>query len=69
MQWWAEIALLLALYIVYTLVRNLFGSATIDPERAYQNAERVIDIERDLGMFWELSIQGWFINQEIFISF
>ena len=68
MRWWVEVMLLLAFYIIYTIVRNLFGSAAVDPDRAYRNAERVMDIERRLGTFWELRVQGWFVDQEIFLS-
>ncbi len=66
--WGTEVALLLAFYIVYTIVRNRFGSATVDPDRAYRNAERIMDIERSLGTFWELRVQGWFVDQEVFLS-
>ena len=69
MRWWVEFALLLAFYVVYTLIRNQFGSATIDPDRAYRNAERVMDLERSSGTFWELRIQQWFVDWEGFIGF
>ena len=66
--WGTEVALLLTFYIVYTIVRNRFGSATVDPDRAYRNAERIMDIERSLGTLWELRVQGWFVDQEVFLS-
>ena len=66
--WGTEVALLLTFYIVYTIVRNRFGSAAVDPDRAYRNAERIMDIERSLGTFWELRVQGWFVDQEVFLS-
>ena len=66
--WGTEVALLLTFYIVYTIVRNRFGSSAVDPDRAYRNAERIMDIERSLGTFWELRVQGWFVDQEVFLS-
>ncbi len=59
-RWWIEVGTVLSFYVVYSMVRNQFGSAAVDPELAYQNAERVIDIERKLGLFHEQRIQSWF---------
>ena len=47
LRWWVEILVLLALYIVYSGIRNEFGSATVSPDTAFDNARRVIDIERE----------------------
>ena len=61
--WGTEVALLLTFYIVYTIVRNRFGSAAVDPDQAYRNAERIMDIERSLGTIWELRDQGWIVDR------
>ena len=47
---------------VYSLVRNLFGSASVDAGRAYDNAVRVIDLERTLHVFNEATVQSWFLG-------
>ena len=67
--WWGELSLVLVFYVIYTIVRNQFGSATISPDSAYRNAEKIMDLERFLGTFWELQIQEWFIGNESFITF
>lgn len=61
-RWWREIAYVVAFYAVYSLVRNLFGSASVDAGRAYANAVRVIDLERTLHVFDEATVQSWFLG-------
>ena len=68
-RWWIEVAAVLAFYGVYTLVRNQFGSAAVDPELAYDNAIRIIDIERAVGLFQEQRIQSWFGDSSAFFRF
>ena len=42
---------MLAFYVVYSLIRNQFGSATVSTDaRLRQRHERIIDVERDLGL-------------------
>ncbi len=60
---------MLAFYGIYSLVRNQFGSAAVEPELAYDNAIRVIDIERSLGLFHEQRIQSWFGDSAAFFRF
>ena len=69
LRWWVEILVLLALYIVYSAIRNEFGSATVSPEHAFDNARRVIDIERELGLFIEENIQDAFLGYRLFLQF
>ncbi len=69
LRWWVEILVLLALYIVYSAIRNEFGSATVSPDHAFDNARRVIDIERELGLFIEESIQDAFLGYRLFLQF
>jgi len=61
-RWWREIAYVVGFYGVYTLVRNMFGSASVGTEHAYTNAVRVIDAEKAIGLFHEAAIQGWFLG-------
>lgn len=59
---WREVALVLAFYGLYTLVRGQFGSATTSPAQALRNAQTVIGIEQHLGLYHELAIQQWFLQ-------
>ena len=43
-------------YFVYSQVRGLAGGRTSD---AFANAERIIDLERNLGIYQELAVQRW----------
>jgi hypothetical protein len=62
LRWWKELLLIGGFYLVYTLVRDLFGSASVGAVHAWHNAERVIRVERDLGLFHEQQIQQWFLH-------
>ena len=63
--WWKEALIVTVFYGIYTLVRNLFGSALVSgsqiPVEAFLNAMRVIRIERALGLYHEETIQDWFM--------
>ena len=73
LHWWKEAAIVAAFYVVYSWIRNRFGSNTIAadgvPEAAFHNAERIIRIERAIGLFHEESIQELFLAQRWFIQF
>jgi hypothetical protein len=70
---WTQIALMAVFYAVYSYTRNLFGSALVDsghaPRHAFDNAIRIIDIEKFLHIFHEATIQGWFLGSNAFIRF
>lgn len=61
-HWWREIAYVVGFYGIYTLVRNQFGSAAVGARHAYENAVRLIDVEKTIGLFHEATIQGWFLG-------
>ena len=69
LRWWREAIYVLAFYAVYSAIRNLFGSAAVSPEHAYNNAEIVRTIERALGSYHEETIQDWFLGWRWFIQF
>jgi len=69
LRWWTEVAIVLGFYAVYTSIRNLFGSAAVDPNAALENAEFVIRIERWFGLFQEERLQGWFLSWRHFLQF
>ncbi len=73
LYWWKEAAIVVAFYVVYSWIRNRFGSNVIAangvPEAAFHNAERIIRMERAIGLFHEESVQEWFLAQRWFIQF
>lgn len=73
LHWWKETLIVSAFYLLYSLARNQFGSARVDageaPRHAFNNAMRVIDAERAIGLFHEESMQEWFLSQRWFIQF
>lgn len=70
-RWLKEIALIAAFYAVYSLARNLSGSAQIargeTPQRAFDNAILVMRLERLLGLVSEQRVQARFLAYDWFI--
>jgi len=69
LRWWREVIYALAFYAVYSWIRNQFGSSGSFPASnasALRNAERIINLERSVGLFFEERLQaafggwGWF---------
>ena len=67
LRWWVEVALVLGFYGIYTGIRNLFGSASVSAQRALDNANGVIRLERAIGLFHEQNIQSWFLDWDWFM--
>jgi membrane-associated phospholipid phosphatase len=65
LSWWKggirEITLVLVIYAAYSLIQDGLPDREI---LAFHNAYRVIDFETRLRMFWELTIQSWFLRSE-----
>jgi hypothetical protein len=63
---WREIVYIVGVYLVYSTVRNKFGSAGGAPGHAngiaYNHALDVIDLERHLGAFFEQAAQSWYLE-------
>ncbi|HEU5081876.1 MAG TPA: phosphatase PAP2 family protein [Acidimicrobiales bacterium] len=66
LRWWKELLFIGGFYLVYSFVRNLFGSAPsgddIDATAAFQHARQVIDIEKALGLYFEAHLQRWYLD-------
>ena len=66
LRWWKEILLILAFYVVYSFVRNLFGSQgtgdDIDASVAFEHARQMIRIEQALGLYFEDDLQRWYLD-------
>jgi hypothetical protein len=68
LRWWKEAIYIAAFYGVYSVVRNLFGSAAVGRDVAFDHAREVIQIERWLGSYHEETIQQWFLDDRAFIQ-
>jgi PAP2 superfamily len=73
LRWWKEALITLTFYVIYSFSRNLFGSAHVAkgalPLKAFNNAIRVINLERTLGLFHEAQLQKWFAGDAAFFQF
>ncbi|MEC9394920.1 MAG: phosphatase PAP2 family protein [Actinomycetota bacterium] len=69
LHWWAEVLLVLGFYAVYSAIRNLFGSESVEVAAALANAERIIDLEKALNLYVELDVQNAFLGSRWFIQF
>lgn len=62
LRWWKEVAFGIAVYAIYSVVRNRFGSAGGDPGPAFEHARSVIDLERAVHLYAEPSVQRWYLD-------
>lgn len=62
LRWWKEVLFAVAVYAVYSIVRNLFGSAGGDPHPAFGHAKDIIEIERALHLYIEPHLQRWYLH-------
>src|SRR4051812_8360982 len=62
LPWWRELVYLAGVYLVYSLVRNRFGSAGGDPGPAFGHAREIIDVERWLHLHFESHVQRWYLD-------
>jgi membrane-associated phospholipid phosphatase len=62
-HWWREVLGLGALYGLYTLVRDLRGDRPVSAHYAFVNAQRVMRVERWMGLFHERTIQDAVLSQ------
>jgi len=71
LAWWKELGIIVSFYALYTLVRNVFGSAGLQPGQepieAFDNARKIIDLERSVGLFVEPHVQSLFVGLRGFI--
>lgn len=63
LRWWRELAYVVAFYVVYSWVRNQFGSAGADSTRiAYEHARDIIGIQDAIGLWFEPELQRWYLD-------
>ena len=68
LRWWKEVATALVFYGVYSVVRNMQGSATVSAAHAFRNARQIISFERLLGLYHEETIQDAFLGSDFVMS-
>ncbi len=70
-RWWHEVFLTVVFYVVYSEIRNQFGSAVGPSVRrqAYENALDIITLERSLKLYFEQQVQRIFLDWDWFITF
>ena len=62
LRWWKELLLAVAVYVVYSIVRNQFGSAGGDPGPAFGHAKDLIDVEKAMHLYVEPGFQQWYLD-------
>jgi hypothetical protein len=62
LRWWRELVYIAVFYLVYSAIRNQFGSASVSPDHALDHARQIVDLERTLHLFFEETVQGWFVT-------
>lgn len=65
LRWWREIALIVVVYLIYSFVRNQFGSGaggSVDAGPAYSHARQIISIERAMGLYFEPDLHQWYLS-------
>jgi hypothetical protein len=68
LRWWREVAYVIAFYLVYSFIRNQFGSAAVSEETAFENALTIIRLEDAIGLHVEENIQEAFLGARWFIQ-
>jgi hypothetical protein len=63
LRWWREVLYVIAFYLVYSWIRNQFGSAGNDAARiAYEHARDIIGIQDAMGLWFEPELQRWYLD-------
>lgn len=65
LRWWREAVYILLVYVAYSAVRNQFGSGagdSVDPEPAFHHAEAIIQVQRNIGLYFEDRLQQWYLD-------
>ena len=65
--WWKEVLFVAVFYGGYTVVRDIRGSRPVSRVQAFTNADRLIDVERFLGIFQEQRLQQAFLSHRVFL--
>lgn len=65
LRWWREVLYIVLVYVGYSAVRNQFGSGagtSVDPDPAFHHAKAVIQVQRNIGLYFEDRLQQWYLD-------
>jgi hypothetical protein len=64
LRWWHELLYVVLVYAAYSGVRNQFGSGggSVDPEPAYNHGKAIIQLQTNIGLYFEDSLQQWYLD-------
>jgi hypothetical protein len=65
LRWWHEVIYIVLVYLGYSAVRNQFGSGagtSVDADPAFHHAEAIIQIERNIHLYFEDRLQQWYLD-------
>ncbi len=63
LRWWREVLYVLGFYLVYSWIRNQFGSAGPGAARiAFDHARDVIGVQDAIGLWFEPELQRWYLD-------
>jgi hypothetical protein len=64
LRWWHELIYVVLVYVAYSAVRNQFGSGggNVDPEPAFNHAKAIIQLQRNIGLYFEDRLQQWYLD-------
>ena len=65
LAWWHEVLYIVLVYVAYSAVRNQFGSGDggfLPAETALNHGKAIIQIERNLRLYFEDSLQRWYLD-------
>lgn len=62
LQWWRELLIAAAFYLLYSVVRNKFGAGPESRTIAFRHARGVIKVESWLHLWHEPAIQRWYLS-------
>jgi PAP2 superfamily len=65
LRWWREVCYIIGVYVAYSAVRNQFGSgagSSVDADPAFHHAEAIIQVERNLHLYFEDRLQQWYLD-------
>jgi hypothetical protein len=71
LRWWKEVLIIGTFYVVYSWIRNQFGSSgtASSPALPFRNALDVINLEASIGLFVEHRMQSAFLGAKGFLQF
>jgi hypothetical protein len=52
-------------YLIYSQVRGMAGDRVVD---AFANGHYIVQLERDIGIFWELALHAWVLPHDLLVD-